>query len=268
MIKKLSLTIIFLLALLSMGYFLSFKIKKTENIGSQVEMKQDPATLNTEQQSQLEIKNIEKPAASPEEKNDIKIQQTVPFIVQAPFGNWDNPIFQDACEEASILMAVAWIKNTGKISPKEAEKQILEIVDFENAAFGYNANTNLFKAKQIFEEKFNIKTISIKEKITLEEIISQLENGNIILLPAFGQMLKNTYYTQPGPVAHMLVVTGYDSDTGKLITNDPGTKRGGGYLYNQKVLFDAIWHYPSGADHLSAPERAKMEKAMLVVKKS
>src|SRR5437016_6068593 len=32
----------------------------------------------------------------------------VPFTVQAPFADWQDPRQEDACEEASALMAVYW----------------------------------------------------------------------------------------------------------------------------------------------------------------
>jgi hypothetical protein len=55
----------------------------------------------------------------------------------------------------------------------------------------------------------------------------------------------------------MLLVIGYDPLTRKFITNDPGTRKGAGYRYDESVLFDAIWEYPSGASDPPYPEGIK-----------
>ena len=63
----------------------------------------------------------------------------------------------------------------------------------------------------------------------------------------------------------MLVIIGYDPDKKEFITNDPGTKNGGSYRYNEEVLYNAIWDYPTSEIDTVVPE--KKEKAMLVIQK-
>ena len=84
------------------------------------------------------------------------------------------------------------------------------------------------------------------------------------MVPAFGQALKNPNFAKPGPITHMLVVVGYDEKTKEFITNDPGTKRGQNYRYNENVLFDAVWAYPAGKIHPDPPKNTS-QKVMLVV---
>lgn len=192
---------------------------------------------------------------------------TVPFVVQAPFANWKDPIFQNACEEASVVMAMGWLNDVQHISPQETQKQILDIAKWEDENFGYNADTDVSDIAKIFRQKFKIENVQIKEGITSEDIATELEKGSLILVPAFGQALHNPNFTQPGPIAHMLVVTGYDKKSHEFVTNDPGTKRGAGYRYKDRVLFDAIWKYPSGPGPLEKPAKGKISKAMIVLKK-
>lgn len=203
-------------------------------------------------------------------ENAIVIKNTiildVPFVVQAPFGNWDDPIFQNGCEEASILMAVNWLNGIQKVSPSAAQTQIHDIVDFENTTFGYNTDTDVFDVQKIFQDLFKKQNVSVQENIKLDDIKQELQNGNLVLVPAFGQALGNPNYTAPGPVEHMLVVIGYDPATREFITNDPGTRHGSKYRYGEDVFFDAIWGYPSGATAMSAPTGI-LKKAMIVVKK-
>lgn len=191
------------------------------------------------------------------------IRQAVPFVVQAPFANWNDPRFENGCEEASIIMAMGWINNIQKISPQEAQDQILDITAFEDNAFGFDADTDVFAVQKIFKEHFQ-KDVSVEENITLADLKDEIEKGNIALVPSFGRALHNPYYSSPGPITHMLAVIGYDPDKKEFITNDPGTKRGAGYRYGEKILFDSIWEYPSGKD-LPPPPAGNLKKAVIIV---
>lgn len=258
--KKLIIVIFLIIILLSGGYiFWRFiSVEKAPGISQQTSAqssdKQSPGASDIRSQYQ------------PAKEINKLIDADAPFVVQAPFQNWDDPIFQNACDEASIVMAMGWINGVEFISPEEAQKQILDIVDFENSAFGYNTDTDTMDVEKIFKIFFQIENVSVGQDIAMEDIKNELQAGNLVITPMFGQDLGNPYYVSPGPVAHMLVITGYDPKKKEFITNDPGTKRGSGYRYTEKVLFDAIWEYPSGKDAPPAPTGART-KAMVVVRK-
>jgi hypothetical protein len=210
-------------------------------------------------------KNDNQTATSPKNiQINQKIQYPVPFIVQAPFANWKDPIFQNACEEAALIMAAAWVRGETEISAQEANSRIKNIVDFEDKTLGYNTDTDVDDMQKIFRQHFDYEKIFTRKNIALDDIKNELQKGNIVLVPAFGQKLKNPNYTPPGPVAHMLVIIGYDPDTREFITNDAGTKRGKNYRYDENVLFSAIWEYPSGAIAPQPPKNA-FKKVMLVI---
>lgn len=215
---------------------------------------------------QTQVETSKQPAESQLAINS-KIQQEVLFVVQAPFANWKDLNFQNGCEEASMIMAMGWIHGEKSISPAQAKKRILEIIDFENKTFGYSADTDVFDMQKIFKQYFKNENIKASENITLEDIKDEIQNGKVVLVPAFGRALKNPNFTAPGPIAHMLVIIGYDPTTKEFITNDPGTRKGAGYRYGEKILFDAIWSYPSGKDIPPLPETAKMKKAMISISK-
>jgi len=187
-----------------------------------------------------------------------------PFIVQAPFGNWSDPVFQNACEEASIVMAMGWVNGTKTITPQDAKSQIEKIVNFENKTLGYNADTDVSDVQKIFNQYFHYQSALAKEKATLSDIKDSLSQGNLVIVPAFGRALHNPNYTAPGPIAHMLVITGYDPAAKEFITNDPGTRKGSRYRYDENVLFDAIWEYPSGPDAPTVPA-GKLKKTMIYI---
>jgi len=60
---------------------------------------------------------------------DVEVRHAVPFISQAPHGQWNVAMFQDACEEASILMAYAWTQGQSKLIPSEVESDIRRMTD-------------------------------------------------------------------------------------------------------------------------------------------
>ncbi|HPX94572.1 MAG TPA: C39 family peptidase [Candidatus Moranbacteria bacterium] len=199
-------------------------------------------------------------------ENGVGKKQTVPFIVQAPFANWEDPIFQNACEEASMIMAMGWVESAPSFSPQEAYDLIKKLVEFEDENLGYNTDTDTKDMEKIFREYFRHEKIASKENISIGQIKNELERGNIVLVPTFGRALGNLNYTSPGPVTHMLVIIAYDEDKKQFVTNDPGTRKGKDYRYDENVLFDAIWEYPSGPI-LPDPPKGNLKKSMLVVSK-
>jgi hypothetical protein len=241
-------------------------ISGTKNAGQSDQVRQSAQDVEFET-----AKDLDTSSQNTEGKKTItiskKIEQRVPFTSQAPFANWSDPNFQNACEEASIIMAMAWVNSEGSISPQEAQKRILEIIDFENKTFGYSTDTDTSDIARIFREYFKYENIQAREDITAEDIRTELQKGNLVIVPAFGQALGNPNFVQPGPVAHMLVIIGYDPASQQFITNDPGTRKGAGYRYNESLLFKAIWEYESGSTNPPIPAAGNMKKAMISVSK-
>lgn len=190
----------------------------------------------------------------------------VPFVVQAPFAEWSDPTFQNACEEASIIMAMGWLKGEKEISPTETKRRILYIVAFEDQAFGYDTDTDVSDMARIFREHFGYSKIEPEKGVSLDDIRKAVTAGQLVLVPTFGQALDNPHYTAPGPIVHMLAIIGYDPAKKEFVTNDPGTKHGAGYRYAENVLFDAVWGYPSGKDVPEKPA-ANRRKDMLIISK-
>jgi hypothetical protein len=190
-----------------------------------------------------------------------KIMQDIPFTPQAPFGQWSDMRQQDGCEEASSLMAVKWAKGQS-LTKQDALNQILGSSDFTLKKYGeYRDISTTDTLNWIIKDYFNYKNASRKTNIQITDIINELEKGNIIITPMNGQLLHNPYYTQPGPIHHMLVIIGYDPGKKAFITNDPGTKRGEHYEYDINVLFNAVRDYHTGYNE----SNKTVEKNMIVV---
>ena len=114
---------------------------------------------------------------------------------------------------------------------------------------------NLFEQNQACISK--LRSLAVNQT-DFKQIKEQIAQNNPVILPAAGRELKNPNFKAPGPLYHMLVVRGWLSD-GRIITNDPGTRRGEGYIYDKSVLWDAIHDWNGG-------NVASGQKVMIVVK--
>ncbi|MEX2090740.1 MAG: C39 family peptidase [Candidatus Paceibacterota bacterium] len=202
--------------------------------------------------------------SSPKVSPKATILFNVPFAPQAPFGEWSDDRQQDGCEEASAMMAMHWIKGDTSITLEEAKREILAIADWQQAEYGNYHDTSIEDTvKRIFNKYYNYNNVRAEKNITADDIIKELEKGNLVIVPADGIALNNPHFTPPGPERHMLVIVGYDYSKAEFITNDPGTKFGKSYRYGKDALFGAIRDYPTG-DHLPIVGRGKN---MIVVEK-
>lgn len=168
----------------------------------------------------------------------------VPFTSQAPHGIWDAP-WEEFCEEASTLMAVSFVKGTSIPDADFAAGEMLKVKIFEEQRFGYYQDTTAEETAIILREHFGLARVEVRYAPSIADIIKELAEGKVVVVPAAGRELPNPYYRSPGPLYHMLVIKGYTKD-GRFITNDPGTKRGADFLYDQKALFSAIHDWNGG----------------------
>lgn len=182
------------------------------------------------------------------------------FTSQAPMGEWMKSEFQNGCEEASALMVYAW--RSGKTYTKEEVRQeLIAMARYQEKKIGQGVDTDVeTTATILLKGYFDISDYRTAYDFTLDELKSTLAGG-LVIVPTNGQALSNPNFTRPGPLQHMLVVTGYDAVTKEFITNDPGTRKGASYRYPEAVLYAAIREYPTGKHLPIETER----KAMIVI---
>ncbi len=167
------------------------------------------------------------------------VNLAVPFAPQAPFANWDQP-YQDACEEAAIIMVERYLKGTG-LTLEEMDREILRMVDFQNEHFGFYRDSNAAETARLAEAFYPHLSVSVRYDVTADDIKAELAEGRAVVVLVNGRRLGNPFYTQPGPERHTLVIKGFKSD--KFITNDPGTKRGADFVYQSTTVMNAIEDY-------------------------
>lgn len=187
----------------------------------------------------------------------------VPFTPQAPFGDWDDERQQDGCEEASSLMAMRWVQGQS-LTRADALREILAISEYERLKYGDFHDTSAEDtAGRIFRGYFKYDGVEVKHDIYTSDIRNELEKGNLVIIPVNGQKLGNPLFTQPGPYRHMLVIRGWDPKKKEFIVNDPGTKRGEGYRYQEHVIQNALMNYETGHKVPVVEGRT----AMIIIKK-
>lgn len=182
--------------------------------------------------------------ADPTPKKNILFD--VPFTSQAPFGEWKEPAQHDGCEEASALMAVRWARGEG-LTKEEAKQEIIIASNYEKQQIGEFRDASLNDtAEIIIKGYFQYPGVKVKNVVSATDMVHELENGNLVIVPANGRALGNPNYTVPGPERHMLVIRGYDYALKEFITNDSGTRKGEGYRYPESIVFNAIRDYLTG----------------------
>jgi hypothetical protein len=187
-------------------------------------------------------------ANTPEHKEDAQelpneINLAVPFTPQAPHANWEMP-YQEACEEASILMAAYYKLGKTIDSPEDADREILKLVEFQNDYFGYYEDTTAEETAELAREYYGFGDARIIHNPTVDDIKAELADGNPVIVPAAGRQLGNPNFRGEGPLYHMLVIRGYTED--KFITNDPGTRNGEEFVYDYDVLMNAMHDWNGG----------------------
>lgn len=205
---------------------------------------------------QADLKMPERAATPPTANIPKEYNLDVPFMAQAPYAVWDA-IHEDACEEASAIMAAHFILKKLIPDAAYADGEILKMVDWEKKNLGFWVDTDAAKTAEMAKGFYGLKNVEVKYDITLADIKAAVASGYPVIVPAAGRELHNPYFRAPGPLYHMLVVKGYTAD--KIIVNDPGTKHGENFIYTNDVLFNAIHDWNGG-------EVEKGRKAMIVVR--
>lgn len=185
------------------------------------------------------------------------INLAVPFTSQAPSTNWDQP-FQDACEEASILMVDYYFKNKKFGSAAETEKILVDMVDWQVNQWGTHHDITLAEVKEFMLAHYDYQ-VDIINDITVEKIKGYLQKGLPVIVPADGKKLNNPNFRNGGPPYHMLVIKGYIDDN--FITNDPGTRKGADYIYSSATIMNALGDWNASEHKSNGP------KSVIVVSK-
>ena len=231
--------------------------KSSPEISSEVTLREEKKEEVAPEKTVLPTKNaIIEPTESEKKVLPEKMFVSVPFTSQAPFGVWDE-YHEEACEEAALLMVAYHLK--GKTLDRDtAEKELQALIAFQLKNYGEYKDSDVAQTIKLGKDFYGLNNLKAVYDFSLAELKEYLAQGKPIIIPTAGRLLKNPNFTSPGPLYHNLVLVGWEK--GAIITNDPGTRRGEGYRYEEKLLYSAI--------HDFTGEKEKIEtgrKAMIVI---
>lgn len=159
-------------------------------------------------------------------------------------------------------MAMSWVRGVPE-TKEQAKIDIAAITQFEDKTYGSAPDRSAADTAELLKDYFGYQNVEARSAISAKDIKTEILKSNFLIVPVNGQILKNPFYTPPGPEHHMITVIGYDAGTNEFITNDIGTRHGEKYRYGASRLEAALQDYPTG-DHLPSVPGAT---AMIIVKK-
>ena len=114
----------------------------------------------------------------------IRHLNTLVFTSQAPYAKWDK-LHDEACEEASLIMAHYFLLNQIEIKMREAENEIQKMVTFQKSYFGSHkdltAEEMIELAREFYSEDYQlIEFEQEKNHDEIEEITEIKSEGKII----------------------------------------------------------------------------------------
>lgn len=251
--KYVFLVIAFILAI---AFVVSVLLSYRTPIKQNIELQSRKILLPTAQTTSTLKKNVEQ--AVKEKKIIPEVNIAIPFVSQAPLGVWDA-VHEETCEEASMLMIEAFIQGRTDYPRQEMEDNLQKIISWEKDTFGYFEDTNVEETAKVMTDYLGLQNTKVYYEISIDDIKNQLRKGHPVMVPTAGKVLPNPYFSNGGPIYHMLVIKGFTKD-GLFITNDPGTnKLGEDLTYSFNDLYNAIHDWVKDGDILTG------KKAMIVV---
>lgn len=146
------------------------------------------------------------------------VRLPVPYLSQAPDGNWANP-WGNACEEASTLMVEGYYHKFSEINKEVAKERMGQMFVWENENFGKNFDTTAEETSLLIAANADFETI-IKDNPTVDDIKNELRKRQ----PVLAMLDQYDLYQTPRELSssfHVLVIIGFDDAKQEFIVNDP-----------------------------------------------
>lgn len=196
--------------------------------------------------------------STPDNNNIVNIPETyeianVPFVSQAPFANWDQ-LHDEACEEASIVI-VKYYLDGKSLSADQMEAEIQMLVGWQEKNWGGHNDLTAAQTADLAKAVYNI-NLTEKPIQSIDDIKSEVSQNHLVIVPTAGRLLGNPNFRTPGPVYHMLVISGYNQNS--LTTQDVGTRNGKNYIYANSILFNAIHDWAGTPDAISSGQKVML----------
>ncbi len=175
----------------------------------------------------------------------------VPFTSQAPSKTWVEP-WLNACEETSIVMVNLYYSDQEDPNIETAKQEILDVLAVKKEEIDMSKDESMETVLELIDLLDLNWSAEVVSNPTLEQMKTELESGRPIIVPVFAPELVNAYYEGGGPDYHVMVLVGYDDESGTFTIHDPGTQFGEELSFTYENLMAAIHDlkpsdYDSGA---------------------
>jgi len=240
--------------------------------GTETTESETASSLSEKMEEAVEITE-EEPTEVGQAEKEIEVKDAaylsgVPFAPQAPFGTWDD-LHNEACEEAAIALAYYWLREK-EMTPHLMDQEILKMVAWQEENWDGHYDLDVQHLLAMAQTIYHLDNLSLLYNPNKEDLMQELSQGHLLIVPTAGRLLNNPYYRDPGPSYHMLVARGYNEK--EIITNDTGTKRGENFAYPWSNFLISIHDWPfSFGRHIdkdqAAREMVKGRSVVIVVRK-
>lgn len=186
-----------------------------------------------------------------------QVSLAVPYVNEAPDGNWTGP-WKNACEEAAIVMVERFYKGQTAVTVADAKAALRRLFAVQDDRWGSNANSDAARTAEIANSLSLFKATVVTEP-TLEDIKKELaaKRPVITLHKGFDLGNKNIPFLPTGSSYHVLVLIGYDEVSQEFITHDDGDEKAGkGRRYPYSTVMNSMHDYNYKTNLTDGPARA------------
>lgn len=144
-----------------------------------------------------------------------------------------------------MLMVDKFYKGIKKVTDADAKKEMTLLFQYQDKMWGSNANSDSARTVEIIRSQLSYDA-DISATPTVASIKAEIVAGHPVIMPVNGKELGNPNipFLASGSFYHMLVIIGYDDNTGEFITNDDGdNKAGAGRRYKYAPFLASVHDY-------------------------
>ena len=217
-------------------------------------------TSDTFADTQFELQEYSAPPETktfPEEEPQATyVSLEVPYVNEAPEDIWTGS-WKNACEEATIMMVDRYYQGKKNISVPEAKAYLQTLFDFQQKAYGSDANSDVQRTLEVIESQATF-WARIVEEPTVEAIKKELADGRPIIAfhRGFDLQNKNIPFLATGSSYHTTVIKGYDDAKQQFITHDPGDSiAGANHVYAYDLFMNSLHDYRYETKLADGPSR-------------
>lgn len=196
---------------------------------------------------------------SPLHDNNSKLKQItldLPFIKEAPDGNWTGP-WKNGCEEASITMIEKFYLGQKNTTIAQAKNYMMMLFTNQNKIWGSNADADAYRTAKLINDYTSYNAL-IKDDPTIDEIKKELQQKRPVISLHYGKDLQNPNipFLTTGSYYHMIVIIGYDDLTKEFITHDNGDiKTGSQHRYDYDLFMNSLHDFDFSKRQANGPAR-------------